>query len=64
MFCDSPFCDQPMASFVLYVVENGEIFNFTLDIQQSDSFVTDINQTDNFTLDIQQTGLFTSNIIR
>ncbi len=64
MFCDTPFCDQPMASFALYVVSNGEIFNFTLDIQQSRDFVADINRTDDFTLDIQQSGLFTSNIIR
>lgn len=63
MFCESPFCDLPFASFYELFV-NGEIFYFDADIQQFLSFSFDIQQSGIFILDIQQQQNFDSTVIR
>ena len=40
MFCETPFCDLPFASFTIQVIAiNGEDFSFVLEIQYEYSFV-------------------------
>lgn len=54
MFCDSPICGSTFSDIDTYVVSNGEIFYFNIDIQEDESFSIDVQQQDVFNLDIQQ----------
>jgi hypothetical protein len=54
MFCDSPICGSTFSDVDTYVVSNGEIFYFNIDIQEDEGFSINVQQQGVFNLDIQQ----------
>lgn len=51
MFCDSPICSTPFADYDTYVMSNGDILYFTIDIQQVEDLTLDIQQQVSLELD-------------
>lgn len=61
MFCDSPFCDDSISSF-LYDLWNGEIFFFSGDVRTVESFIVHAKQEDSRDFLVSQIISFSSSI--
>jgi len=62
MFCDSPICGSTFSDIDTYVVSNGEIFYFNIDIQEDESFSIEIQEDESFSIDIQQDESFSIDV--